>query len=287
MKGLLFFLLLSPGLTLAESEFEEIPTFMYEEQLRNQKEESLIEINPVSYIRNKKATFCTRPTDMIDTIVLHHSESRNTDTPEDINRYHLSNGSAADPWYMIAYSFVIMAPYKGESTPLLKAFYGRPLNIVGAHAGSGVFVAMDSVQKSLWNQKKILCGRENEIPKFDKTLVKSGKIKANVTTIGLVVNGNYAPFSGPKLKNGKPNKYQNPNGFLPAKKPTLELIDSMARLACQMQKEYPRIKTLSYHDQYHPTSCPGTLQEIEHLKAIQEKAKEYGCAFKLLPGKLY
>lgn len=286
MKGLLFLFLLSPGLIQAESEFEEIPTFMYEEQFRNQKEDNLIEINPVTYLRNTKASFCIRPTDMIDTIVLHHSESRNTDTPEDINRYHLSNGSASDPWYMIAYSFVIMAPYQGESTPLLKAFYGRPLNIVGAHAGSNVFVPMDSVQKNLWAQKKILCGKENNHI-YDKTLVKGGKIKANVTTVGLVINGNYAPFSGPKLRNGRPNRYQNPNGFLPAKEPTTQLIDSMARLSCQLQKEYPRIKTLAYHDQYHQTSCPGTLQEIEHLKAIQEKAKEYGCEFKLLPGKLY
>jgi hypothetical protein len=283
---LLLFFLSSLVCVQAESEFVEIPNFMYEEQVRNHKEESLIEINSVSYLRNTKASFCSRPTDMIDTIVLHHSESRNTDTPEDINRYHLSNGSAADPWYMIAYSLVIMAPYQNETTPLLKAFYGRPLNIVGAHAGSGIFVPMDAVQKNLWAQKQILCGKEYQM-EYDKTLVKNGKIKANVTTIGLVINGNYAPFSGPKLRNGKPNRYQNPNGFLPAKEPTFQLIDSIARLSCQMQKEYPRIKTLAYHDQYHQTSCPGSIQEIEHLKAIKDKAKEYGCEFKLLPGKLY
>jgi hypothetical protein len=283
----ILFLLLVSSVCSAKAEFEAIPSFMYEEQYRHDKLENLIELNSVEYLRNSKASFCTRPTDMIDTIVLHHSETRNTETPEDINRYHLNRGSSSDPWYMIAYSFVMMSPYAGETIPAQKAYYGRPINIVGAHAGSNIFVPMDAVQKKLWAQKKILCGKENTTPEYDPTLVKNGKIKANVTTIGVVVNGNYSLFSGPRLRNGRRNPYPNPNGFIPAKQPTESLIDSLARLSCQLQKSYPRVKTIAFHNQYHRTSCPGSIQETKNLKAIQAKAKEYGCEFKLLSPNYY
>lgn len=290
MKQLLLFLLMMPvGLCFAdeEADYEIIPPNMYEEQLRLERPNNLIEISSVDYQRNKKATFCTRPTDMIDTIVLHHSETRNTEGPLDINRYHLNRPSGNDPWYMIAYSFVMMAPYEGDTLPALKAYYGRPIDIVGAHAGSNIFVPMDSVHKKLWAAKKIRCGKENQIPKYDSTLVKNGKIKANVTTVGVVVNGNYSVFSGPYLPDGSVNRYPNPNGFIPPKQPTTTLIDALARLSCQLQKTYPRIKTLAFHNQYHPTSCPGSIQEEQNLKAIQSKAKEYGCEFKLLSQNYY
>ena len=285
MKQLFLFLLMLPAATYAEAEYDIIPSSQYEDQFRLDRINNLIEIVPVEYTRNPKASFCTRPTDMIDTIVLHHSETRNTETPEDINEYHLNRGSPDDPWNMIGYSFVMMAPYEDETRPALKAFYGRPLQIVGAHAGSNIFVPMDDVQKKLWDEKKILCGKDMGTQTFDPKLVQNGKIKANVTTIGMVVNGNYSPFSGPRLRNGRRNPYPNPNGFIPAKQPTTNLIDSLARLSCQLQKSYPRIKTLAYHNQYHRTSCPGTIQEIKNLNAIQAKAKEYGCDFKLLSQK--
>lgn len=279
MKRLLPLLLVLHTAAFAEdSGFVSVPDMsqlLYEgeAQKADLPQDDLIDVHEVNYLRNKKASFCMRPTDMVDTIVIHHSETPSTYTPEDINAYHLNRGSSSDPWYMIAYSFVINSPYEGMALPLPKASVGRPFEIVGAHAGSNIFVPMDSVQTKLWADKKILCGKENQVPKFDPTLVKNKKIKANVTTIGIVVNGNYAAYNGSI----------NPGGYDPTvetRNPTPDTIDMVARLSCQLQKKYPRIKSLAYHNQYHRTTCPGNF--TNYMDTIKQKAKEYGCDFKLL-----
>jgi N-acetylmuramoyl-L-alanine amidase len=240
----------------------------------------LINIEKVPYVRNKKASFCTRPVEMVDTIVIHHSETPSTSTPQDINNYHLNRGTPSDPWYMIAYSFVINSPYEGATLPLSRVTEGRPFEIVGAHAGSNIFIPMDATQSKLWAQKKILCGKENQKPKYDSTLVKNKKIKANVTTIGIVVNGNYSPYL-------LPGNVINPNGYMQgeARGPSASTIDMAARLSCQLQKKYPRITTLAYHNQYHSTSCPGDI--AAHMEQLKSKAKEYGCEFSVLQKSYY
>ncbi len=235
----------------------------------------LISIESVAYPRNKKAKFCIRPAEMVDTIVIHHSETSSSSTALEINDFHLNRGTASDPWYMIAYSFVINSPYEGSTIPLPKVSEGRPFDIVGGHAGSNIFVPMDDVQARLWSQKKILCGKENQKPKYDSTLVKNKKIKANVTTIGVVVNGNYSPYV---LESGA----INPGGYMQGEPrgPSDSTLDMIARLSCQLQKKYPRINRLAYHNQYHPTSCPGDF--AANMEKIKIKAKEYGCEFNLL-----
>ena len=228
----------------------------------------LISVEKVEYKRNTKATFCVRPVEMIDTIVIHHSETPTTSTPEDINELHLARGTPEDPWYMIAYSYVINSPYSKKILPFAKASEGRPLGLVGAHAGSQAFVPMDEEQKKIWNDKKILCGKENEEPKFDLSLIKNGLIKANVTTIGLVVIGNYSPFS-----------QDNPGGYSrrSPRYPSTGTQDMIARLSCQLQKKYPKIKNIKWHNYYHSTSCPGTIKS--YIGQIKAMAKEYGCDF--------
>lgn len=230
-----------------------------------------VKIHEVTYERSEKATFCKRPEDMVDTIVLHHSETPNTDTPERINQYHLARGSKEDPWYMIAYSYVINAPYAGSSTPAQKVSEGRPMDIVGAHAGSNAFVPMDEDQKKMWEEGKVKCGKEgykDDEFKVDPNFVKDGKIKANVTTIGLVVNGNYAPFS--KV---------NPNGYSAKnpRYPTADTQDLIARTSCQLQKRYPRIKNIKWHNMYNATTCPGNIKA--YVPKIIELARKYGCEF--------
>ncbi len=284
MKRLFLLILIFHSVAYADdSGSDSFLAYPYEEQISpDDNEGDLIEVQKVSYIRNKQASFCTRPVEMVDTIVIHHSETPSTSTPQDINAYHLNRGSAADPWYMIAYSFVINSPYEGETTPIPRASEGRPFEIVGAHAGTNIFIPMDSVQKDLWAKKKILCGKENQIPKYDSTLVKNKKIKANVTTIGVVINGNYSPYildSGALNLNGW--RIGNPRF------PTPDTIDMVARLSCQLQKKYPRIKKMTYHRYYHDTSCPGTFHDEKDPKKdyminINQKAKEYGCDFILL-----
>lgn len=204
----------------------------------------------------------------MDTIVLHHSETPQTDSPERINEFHLARGTANDPWYMIGYSYTINAPYPGDSQPRMRVTEGRPMNLVGSHAGSNVFLPMDAEQKRIWDEGKITCGKENGEFKVDPTLVKDGKIKANVTTIGLVVIGNYAPFS-----RTNPNGYSRRN----PRYPTRATLDLIARMACQLQKKHPRIKNIKWHNYYRPTSCPGTIQQ--YIGRIKTLARNYGCEF--------
>lgn len=228
-----------------------------------------VKIEKVDYERNSEtASFCKRPEDMVDTIVIHHSETPSTDTPERINELHLNRGTAADPWYMIAYSYVVNSPYAGSTGPRARVTEGRPLDLVGAHAGSNIFVPMDADQEKMWKSGKITCGKEGGDFKVDPSMVKEGKIKANVTTIGLVVIGNYSPFSK-----------ENPNGYSRKnpRYPTLSTQDMIARTSCQLQKKYPRMKSIKWHNYYHPTSCPGTIKD--YIGRIKTLARKYGCEF--------
>jgi len=244
-------------------------TFDFVKDLKKNVEPDLIEVSKIDYQRNSKASFCTRPLEMVDTVVIHHSETPSTSTPTYINMLHLNRGTPNDPWYMIAYGYVINSPYAGGSIPKPLVTEGRPMEIVGAHAGSNAFVPMDDEQKKLWDEGKIRCGKEGEEPKVDPALVKDGKIKANVTTIGVVINGNYSPY----------DKRNNPGGY-PKNKPrypTKATQDMIARLACQVQKKHPKVKNIKWHNYYQSTSCPGTIKNyIGQIKAL---AKEYGCEF--------
>ncbi len=225
-------------------------------------------IENIKYEKNSKASFCKRPVEIIDTIVLHHSETPNTETPKEINHLHLSRGTPADPWYMIAYSYNLNTPYEGQSTPIAKFTVGRPLDIVGAHAGSGSFVTMDEVQQKIWDEGKVTCGKENEEFRVNPSLIKEGKIKANVTSIGVVIIGTYSPFSS-----------TNPHGYPvdAPRYPSENTQDLIARLSCQLQKKYPRIKYLKWHNYYHDTTCPGTIRD--YVSQIKILTRKYGCEF--------
>ncbi len=234
----------------------------------NQDLQELVPIEQVFYERNPKAKFCKRPIEMVDTIVLHHSETTSLTTPERINEFHLARGTKDDPWYMIAYSYVINSPYSQQKNPRTRVTEGRPLGLVGAHAGSNAYVSMDEEQKRIWELGQITCGTEGSEFKKDPELVKNNKIKANVTTLAIVVIGNYAPFSK-----------TNPNGYSISnpRYPTLITQDLIARLSCQLQKDYPRIKNIKWHNFYMATSCPGTIQKyIEKIKLL---SRNYGCEF--------
>jgi hypothetical protein len=227
-----------------------------------------VNIQKIDYQRNDHGTYCRRPEDIVDTIVLHHSETASTATPEILNDYHLSRGPSNDPWLMIGYTYVINSPYEGSSVPTPRVTEGRPLDIVGAHAGSNAFISMDADQQKMWDEGKITCGNERIGFKVDPTLIKDGKIKANVTTIGLVITGNYSPFS-----KTNPNGYPKNN----PRHPTEATLDLTARTACQLQKKYPRMKNIKWHNLYNATTCPGTIQSyVGQIKALTRK---YGCEF--------
>ncbi len=231
--------------------------------------DDLIEIHKLDYPRNAHASYCKRPLEMIDTIVFHHTETPSTDSPQRINQMHLNRGTPQDPWLMVAYTYQVSTPYKGARLPLPRIFEGRPIDIVGAHAGSQAFVPMDSEQKRMWDEGMITCGVEGGNFNVDpKQLDGRGFIKANVTTIGVDVIGNYAVMSR-----------ANPDGYSPRKvrNPSEDTLDMLARLSCQLQKKHPRIKNIRWHNFYHTTTCPGTIKN--YIATIRTLAKGYGCAF--------
>ena len=217
----------------------------------------------INYKRNKSVEYCKRPVEILDTIVFHHSETPPSRTAQDMNQYHIDRG-----WYMGGYSYVVNSAYEGTSSPAPLVSELRPLDLVGSHAGTEVFVPMDNSQKEIWDSGKVVCGKEGGDFKVDPEQIKGDKIKANVTTLGVVVVGNYAPYSR-----------QNPSGY-PASKPRYpsdQTQDMLARLSCQLQKKYPAMKNIRWHNYYHSTDCPGTIKKfIEQIKA---KAKGYGCDF--------
>jgi hypothetical protein len=266
-NAMLLLVLLLPSFGQAQDCYNCMPSLNYGPEVPEWPIE-YSKIEKVNYQRNTKASFCKRPVEIVDTIVLHHSETPSTDSPERINEFHLARGTKEDPWYMIAYSYVINTPYAGASTPRARVTEGRPLDIVGAHAGSNVFVPMDAEQKKMFDDGKVTCGKEDGDFKPDPTLIQNGKIKANVTTIGLVVFGNYSPFS-----KSYPNGYSKKN----PRYPTKQTQDMIARMSCQLQKKYPRMKNIKWHNFYHSTSCPGTIKDyIGQIKAL---ARKYGCEF--------
>ena len=249
-------------------------------------EENLIEITKINYRRNTDASFCTRPLEMVDTFVIHHSETGPNDTANDMNEYHLnrtsykfnSNGQflrdshgrkIKDPWYMVGYSYVVNSAYPNAAKPLPLVTEGRPPEIVGSHAGSAAFTKMDEEQKRMWDEGRIVCGKEGGPFTIDPKQSVNGTIKANVSSIGVVVVGNYAVKSS-----SNPNGYPRTN----PRYPTPQTVDMLARLACQLQKDkFPRMKTIKWHNFYHPTSCPGNLKNyVGQLKIL---AKGYGCEF--------
>lgn len=230
--------------------------------------DELINIQKVQYTTNKNATFCKRPLEMVDTLVFHHSMTPTNFSPRQINDLHLSRGSEEDPWYMIGYSFILNTPYLSEREFPQQLYEGRPLEIVGAHAGSQAFVEMTPLQRNLWEQGEVTCGSENTDFTVQDHLIRNGRIKANVTTLGVVVVGNYSPFSR-----------TNPGGYSP-KSPrflTDKGKDALARLSCQLQKKFPQVKYLKWHGVYQNTLCPGNIKNV--VSEIKDLARKYGCLF--------
>jgi hypothetical protein len=263
----------------------DLSAFLPEVNLPIVPEEDLIEIKKNNFKRNKNASFCTRPLDMIDTIVIHHSDTGPTNTADDMNTYHLNrvsyktNDAGAfirdsrgrkikDPWYMVGYSYIVNSAYAGSLQPKPLVTEGRPLEIVGSHAGSSAFTKMDDDQKRMWETGKVQCGKEGGPFKVDQNQSSDGNIKANISSIGVVVIGNYAIKSS-----------ANPGGYPPSKPrdPTLQTVDMLARLACQLQKKNPRMKSIKWHSSYTKTICPGNLKN--HVDQMKSLAKGYGCEF--------
>lgn len=233
--------------------------------------DNLIPVEVVAYQKNESASWCRLNPRVYDTIVFHHTQTTSSTTPQQINELHLNRGTPEEPWLMIGYHFVINSSYGRGPLMTLRVTLGRELSMAGSHAGTNAYTRVSPLtQEALDKDDSVLCGPKNgplEIPK-DKFNV-TGEAKANYHTIAVAVIGNYVVRSR-----------DNPGGYPPGtpRFPTGDTLDASARLACQLQKEFPRLKKLSYHSFYRATSCPGLIEQ--RLKDIIQRAKGYGCLFK-------
>lgn len=219
---------------------------------------------------NKRGDYCIRSKDLIDTIVLHHTETSNTDSLETINNYHISRG-----WYQIGYHYIIQTNYEGDPTSRDILYQTRNPLLTGAHAGSYSYEEKKPTKSEL---KNISCYRVNGSPKEKESPVNDrGFIKANSTTIGIAIMGNFSPV-GPLNPNGRP---RNPFGFAKGEVRTLNSHTSrqVAELMCHLQEKYPNLKKLKKHNDYKQTSCPGTI--ADSMTEIIRITKEIGCDFSL------
>ena len=232
----------------------------------------LIEIEPVDYKRNQGATYCKRDPSIIDTIVIHHTETFPTDTPLDINDMHLDNGPPDDRWLMIGYNFLMNSAYQDcPSCIETRAYEGRPIDISGAHAGSEVFIKTSAENHLRIAQTGIKCGNEQIGFKDveDRDLYRGNKVKANHISLGVALIGNYAPFHPLRSVSGYP--------FRQKRYPSKVAIEGMGKMICELQRQHPNITRVTVHGRLRNTDCPGTVEEkLDDILAI---AKEYGCTF--------
>ncbi|MFZ4713739.1 MAG: peptidoglycan recognition family protein [Bacteriovoracaceae bacterium] len=218
--------------------------------------------------RNPKAELCKRDTGMIDTIVFHHTATSPNQTITNINNYQLTQGGD-DPWLMIAYHFTISGAYPGEKTPAANIQAGRPVEIIGSHTGKGTYATPSAEATKVIKDNPPTCGKEGGKFVLDKKLYgPDGRSRANASTIGVVIIGNYAPYSSKNETGYKKNK---------PRYPTEDMLIQAAKLSCEIQRQYPSVKFIKWHDFYKPTGCPGTVEQ--KIPRIVELTKGYGCDF--------
>jgi hypothetical protein len=230
----------------------------------------LIEIEKPELERDPKASYCRRNEDVVDTIVLHHSETGPLATVQNINKIHLNRGTAADPWLMIAYHYSVNSPYPGSSSPKTKVSQGRPFDLSGSHAGTNVYKPAPKETIDLMKKNGAMkCGlKEGPLSEADDKFNSVGEVKANYNTVAIVVIGNYARKSS-----------SNPGGFSATnpRYPTKDTISTIAKLSCQIQREHPRVTNIKWHSYYKPTTCPGLIKD--RIAQIKLEAEKYGCKF--------
>lgn len=223
------------------------------------------------------ATFCMRPPEMVSTIVLHHSATNKDITPYEINSMHLNNGSPDDPWFMFGYNFMVSSHFEGSSKKMPKVFNGRPDYMKGAHAG-GYTKKLTDEEKAFYDTQIIRCGNTDigfTEMKATEQINAEGGISGNLVSFGVLVPGNFAK---PKVRmiDGIPIVESS---YKQDQINHAELL-KVAKLSCEIQKKYPRVKKIVPHSYFKPsTECPGDI--IDELENIAKMAKNFGCHFEV------
>ncbi len=235
-------------------------------------------------LKDSSSYYCKRDTNILTTLIFHHTFTDSKATIESINDKHVTK----DKYYMIGYHYLI------AGTSEASIYQGRPDWMKGAHAGAESSLKNEDEYKHVKDSlptEGLECGNYQAF-KSRRTVIKKDElyeeegISANATSIGVALVGDYS---------GR-------------KKPNNNVILQAAKLACNLQKLYPNIKTIGGHRQYKwkykaghifnktkqcfekynkevakfnevgGTSCPGNLM-MDPLREIASQAKLYGCDF--------
>lgn len=236
-----------------------------------------IKVQVPKYNVNKDANYCLRPTNIIDTIVIHHTATRNSATPNEINDTHLERNKGGK-WYMVGYNFLVRDNPSGKSTNK-DIYQGRPPEMVGSHAGGNTKKLPKKKQDEL-SKVNLSCGSDKNgftPTRFKQKINSDGTTHGNNTTIGIAVIGNFAPKRYKKISGVVVVK--NETGYEPAnpRYPSDYTLKKIAKLACSLQQKYPNIKHIRPHKYYAATACPGNVHA--RFEQIVRYAKEYGCDF--------
>ncbi len=227
---------------------------------------------------NIKATYCKRNPNLISMITIHHTYTTKETTPLEVNEYHIDNPDYADdPWYMIGYNYIISETFAGATSTSPKVFQGRPPEMQGAHTG-GNKVPLTQEQTQYMQNEMIECGNKYIGFKAKNILemaAKDGGVKGNLISYGISIIGNFDyrehTIGNTIITGGLPPGVPS--------EPNENTIEAAAKLACDLQKKNPRIKTIVPHSYWKKTYCPGKL--TDHLHKMASIAKELGCQFEV------
>lgn len=224
---------------------------------------------------NKKATFCKRDPNVIDTLIIHHTGSSEYFGPEAINSAHIGRSTKGDPWYMIGYNYLISEKFDGGTEENPAIIQGRPPEVRGAHAG-GMTRKLSKERKKELMKYDIKCGRDDKFEsKNMSSEIEYNRISGNITSLGIAILGNYETKYTAHV--GGVTLYKNISGGRKVRYPSQIVLEKTAQLACKLQRQYPNIKRLVPHSYFKNTNCPGSI--IAKLQEITTLANSYGCSF--------
>ncbi len=247
--------------------------------LNEETPKELIPINRIDYEQSTdpRSTYCTRPSEMLRMLVIHHTATEEEMSPTEINQMHLENRTnSGEPWKMVGYNYMVSSSFDGATPRNPKVFQGREDTVKGAHAG-GYSAPLSSYETDFYEKLNIQCGNEEVGMKTGSALDQldsSGGISGNLISLGIAIIGNFSPFKF-ELIDGVFVPI-NPDSE-PYDSPSNQQIDATARLACDLQKKHKNLKTIVPHSYFKITDCPGSL--IKYLNQIKDRATIYGCSF--------
>ena len=232
------------------------------------------------------ATHCLRDTDMITTIVLHHTGTRSSLTPIEINNSHLQQSSevsgnppVSEPWYMISYNYLISETFQGATEAEPRVFQGRPPEMKGAHAGA-YSARISNAQRRSLSRRTIQCGNNTDgfqtIPALHTSQMSRGNyLSGNLDSLGIAVIGNFDDVVIRYIDGIPIPSAVNRDNIV--SHPSDQVLEKVAKLSCDLQKRYPSITRIVPHRYFKETECPAAL--LLYFDRIKQRTQELGCNF--------